>query len=93
MGHNKTGHNGTCHKNQILYFVGQMLTDGDVNNEYDISYLRPSAKIDNSFYFPLEPDMTTVSILDVEPVLPNPSLAGKTKRQSNIYSFPEKILS
>lgn len=80
-------------KKQILYFVGQILTDVGENNEYDISYLRRSAKKDNNFYFPLEPDMASVPIQDIELLLPNPSLSGKTKRQTNIYSFPEYILS
>nr|CAH7753294.1 unnamed protein product [Callosobruchus chinensis] len=43
--------------------------------------MRHSAKIDNNFYFPLEPDMAMVSILDIELVLPRPNLIGKTKRQ------------
>nr|CAH7758966.1 unnamed protein product [Callosobruchus chinensis] len=54
----------------------------DENNEYCINYMRHSEKIDNNFYFPLEPDMAMVSILDIELVLTRPNLIGKTKRQS-----------
>lgn len=78
---------------QIKYFVGRLITDIDENNECDVSYMRQSTQIDNSFYFPLEPDLAVVSISDIELVLPSPSLAGKTKRQSNIYSFPKKLIS
>lgn len=34
---------------QIKYFVGELLTDMNEKNEYDINYMRRSAKIDNSF--------------------------------------------
>lgn len=77
---------------QIKFFVGQILSDIDENNEFEINYLRRSAKVDNSFYFPLEPDMAMVSAEDIELVLPNPSLSGKTKRQKSIYTFPNKVL-
>nr|CAH7751371.1 unnamed protein product [Callosobruchus chinensis] len=66
---------------QIKHFVGEILTDLDENNEYCINYMRHSEKIDNNFYFPLEPDMAMVSILDIELVLTRPNLIGKTKRQ------------
>lgn len=36
---------------QTKFFVGQILSDIDENNEFEINYLRRSAKVDNSFYF------------------------------------------
>lgn len=77
---------------QTKFFIGQILEDADENYHYDISYLRRSNKTDNSFYFPLEPDLASVSIVEIDLVLPSPSSSGKTKRQANIYTFPSKLL-
>ncbi|GBP38747.1 hypothetical protein EVAR_22396_1 [Eumeta japonica] len=49
----------------VVQFVGKqlvkhykLLTDIE-DNEYDFIYLRRSGKVDNHFYFPIEPDMAT----------------------------------
>lgn len=77
---------------QIKFFIGEILSEANENYEYDISYMRKSNKRDNSFFFPLEPDLALVSIIDIELVLPSPSFSGKTKRQAHIYTFPSRIL-
>ena len=53
-----------------------------------------SGKVDNHFYFPLEPDMATVPLEDIKViVLPLVNVAErKTKRQTDVYTFPKNIL-
>lgn len=77
---------------QSKYFVGEIIDEAAEGGDYEISYLRKSAKKDNSFLFPLEPDLALVSPTDIEIVLPQPTTTGKTKRQVNIYTFPTNIL-
>ncbi|KAF2885596.1 hypothetical protein ILUMI_20580 [Ignelater luminosus] len=57
----------------------------DENREFQINYLRQSAKIDNSFYFPLKPDMAMVSILDIE-------LRRITFPEQNIFSATTQLV-
>jgi hypothetical protein len=59
------------------------------DDEYDVSYLRRSGKVDNTFYF----DMVIVALGGIELVLPISSiLARKTKRQTYVYGFSENLL-
>ncbi|KAJ8706846.1 hypothetical protein PYW07_012924 [Mythimna separata] len=79
-------------KQLVKHYVGKLLTDIE-NNEYDVSYLRRSGKVDNHFYFPIEPDMATVPLDDIKIVLPLVNVAErKTKRQTDVYTFPKNIL-
>lgn len=75
----------------VKHYIGKLLTDND-NDEFDVSYLRKSAKVDNSFYLPLEPDMATVALEDIEIVVPLLRLSKITKRQSDLYTFKNNIL-
>lgn len=78
---------------QVKHFIGKLLTN-NLNGEYEINYLRKSAKVDNTFYFPLEPDLAIVASQDIEIVIPV-LMSGKsklTKRQSDLYTFPRSIL-
>ena len=69
-------------KQLIKHYIGKLLTDIE-DNEYDVSYLRRSGKVDNHFYFHFEPDMATVPLEDIKVVLPLVNVAErKTKRQT-----------
>lgn len=72
-------------KQLIKHYVGKLLTNIE-DNEYHVSYLRRSGKVDNHFYFPIEPDIATVSSEDVNIVLPLVNVAGRIKRQMSIRS-------
>ncbi|XP_046963332.1 uncharacterized protein LOC124532470 [Vanessa cardui] len=76
---------------QTKHYIGKLLTNNELD-EYDVSYLRKSSKVDNVFYFPLEPDLAIVKKDDIELILPLPKTKKQTKRQADFYSFPEKIL-
>ncbi|GBP27163.1 hypothetical protein EVAR_15936_1 [Eumeta japonica] len=79
-------------KELVKRYVGKLLTDIE-DNEYDVSYLRRSGKVDNHFYFPIEPDMATVSLDDIKILLPLVNVAErKTKRQTDVYTIPKNIL-
>lgn len=54
--------------------MGYSVTGYDVEEDecHDVSYLRKSSKINNVFYFPLEPDLATVGVDDIELILPLP---------------------
>lgn len=68
------------------------MTDIEEDDCHDVSYLHKSSKVDNVLYFPLEPDLATVGVDDIELILPLPKMEKKTKRQADCYSFPGKIL-
>lgn len=76
----------------VKHYVGTLLTNIE-DNEFDVSYLRKSCKVDNHFYFPIEPDIATVSLEDIKIVLPLVNVAEKkTKRQTDVYTFPRNIV-
>lgn len=76
----------------VKHYVGKLLTNIE-DNEYDVSYLRKSGKVDNHFYFPIEPDLATVSLEDIKIVFPLVNVAErKTKRQTDVYTFPKNIV-
>lgn len=55
-------------------------------NEFRISYLRKSAKVSNSFYFPDVPDIHMALKSDFAILLPNP-INTKNKRLSSYFKF------
>lgn len=69
-----------------IYYVGKIIKEED-QTDYQINFLRKSAKRENSFIFPVVPDIATVNIKDIKQTLPPPTELGKTKRQSAFINF------
>lgn len=80
-------------KGKKIYYIGKLLSEIDsVNeNDYELTFLRKSEKMEGNFYFPDVPDIATVAKRDIKMILPQPLNYGKTKRQNSYYSFEIKF--
>ena len=67
---------------RLLHFVGQILTDKDEDDDYEVLFLRRHPKC-NEFVEPAVDDIHSVSSSDVVMVLPSPC-NGTTKRTEGI---------
>lgn len=56
-----------------VFYVGKLLSDMDVDNDYEISYIRKSEKLCGCFVFPNIPDFHSVNRTDIEFILPEPT--------------------
>jgi hypothetical protein len=63
-----------------VFYVGKILKQKDEDGDFEISYLRKSVKDPSKFMFPVEPDIASVAETDITIVLPQPLIAGQTKR-------------
>ena len=70
---------------RLLHFVGQILTDKDEDDDYEVLFLRRHPKC-NGFVAPAVDDIHSVSSSDVVMVLPSPC-NGTTKRTEGIKKF------
>lgn len=68
-----------------IHYVAKVL-ECDRNNEFQVSYLRKSGKISNSFYFPDVPDIHRAMKSDFVMILPKP-VTTNNKRLSSYYKF------
>lgn len=72
---------------QKVYYAGQILTDINEQNEYDVSFMRKDAQNKNRFVYPNVPDFAVVAACDIKMVLPKPQHLGSTSRQKSAISF------
>ena len=70
---------------RLLHFVGQILTDKDEDDDYEVLFLRRYPKC-NGFVEPAVDDIHSVFSSDVVMVLPSPC-NGTTKRTEGIKKF------
>lgn len=76
-------------KNNKVYYVAKVLkVDG---SDVEVSFLRRSNKMMNTFLMPNVPDIAMVYLRDIKLVLQTPKLSGNTKRQQGFYSFNEDL--
>jgi hypothetical protein len=67
--------------------MGKIINQKDKDGYFEISYLKKSVKDPSSFVFPVEPDRASVAETDIAIVLPQPTIAGQTKRLKSYPSF------
>jgi hypothetical protein len=60
--------------------MGKIINQKDEDGDFEISYLKNSVKDPSRFVFPVEPDLASVAETDIAIVLPQPLIAGQTKR-------------
>ena len=60
-------------------FVGKLLSGPDEEQDFEISYLERSRKIKYGFNFPQVEDLASISVNDIEKILPPPQSVGQTK--------------
>ncbi|XP_072396451.1 uncharacterized protein [Diabrotica undecimpunctata] len=70
----------------LIYFVGKILNVLG-KDEFEISFMRKSAKVTGKFFFPTNPDISVVRLEDIKMLLPQPILSGSTSRQNAYMSF------
>jgi hypothetical protein len=70
-----------------IYFVGVVTRENKEENEYEVKFLRRSAKYENSFVFPLTDDISCLKKENIKFILPKPTHVGTTKRQKSFYKF------
>lgn len=74
-------------ENNIVYYVGKILTDIDENDEFEISFFRKSIKMQNKFILPNVIDIALIPLTNIKMKLPEPVLHGMTKRQQSCLDF------
>jgi hypothetical protein len=67
--------------------MGKIINQKDEDGYFEISYLKKSVKDPSRFVFPVELDITSVAETDIAIVLPQPLIAGQTKRLKSYPSF------
>jgi hypothetical protein len=65
--------------------MGKIINQKDEDGDFEISYLKKSVKDPSRCVFPVEPDIASVAETDIAIVLPQPLIAGQTKR---LKSYP-----
>ena len=74
-------------------FIAKVISGPDDDIDYEISFLKRSRKVKNSFVFPDNPDFASISIQDVACVLPPPSSVANTARLANVLRFSGDIVN
>ncbi|XP_046383032.1 uncharacterized protein LOC124172345 isoform X2 [Ischnura elegans] len=70
-----------------FYYVGRIIKEARKHNGAEVTYLRKSSKVPNSFFFPHIEDIASVSMKDIKLVLPPPSYRKGTARMKRFISF------
>lgn len=73
-------------KSKVIYYVGKIIKDRDLDGEYEISYLR-NLNQTKKFTMPSVPDLASVHESDIKMILPKPKLFGETRRQNACLVF------
>ncbi|CAH1979166.1 unnamed protein product [Acanthoscelides obtectus] len=68
-----------------IFYVAKVIGEGS-KREVEVSYLRKSSKIRNSFLLPDVPDIATV-VTDIKLILPKQIFSEGTKKQQGVYKF------
>ena len=69
-----------------VHYIGQITGNKDEDNDLEISYLRKSTKVFESFIFPNIEDLASVNINQIKAILPKP-LAVANKRLRGYFKF------
>lgn len=72
--------------NKKIFYLAKVIRGGN-RVDVEVSFLRKSSKIINSFQLPNVPDIATVPLEDIKMILTKPSFSGGTKRQQGMYKF------
>ena len=59
----------------------------DEDEDFEISFLERSRKIENGFVFPEMEDLASIGKKDIEKILPSPHAAAQTKRLCGVMKF------
>ncbi|KAG5898198.1 hypothetical protein JTB14_005578 [Gonioctena quinquepunctata] len=74
-------------ENNIVYYVGKILTDKDKNDEFEISFFRKSIEMHNKFILPNILDIALIPLTNIKMKLPEPVLLGMTKLHQSYLDF------
>ena len=70
-----------------IFYVAKVLAEEDEDGDIEVSFLRKSLKLADSFVYPQVEDTDFLANSLVRAVLPAP-MVGQTKRLNNCFKFP-----
>ena len=73
------------------HFIAKVVTGPDIDNDYEVKFMKLSNKVKNGFIFPEIDDIASVSYNDIACVLSNPSPVAQNARLSNIFKFSDNL--